>query len=277
MAIQSSVTLAQDSDLANQATLPAGWRCTRRGQYTEGYAYGTHIKLDIDPRYLTKRAKRKRQPSQFRVELRKRYYAHQLIGDATPLGTTTSIESAREIAQQYMEAFVRDRQEVAMESRSALEADPVMAPEAEETIVTEAATGAAIEVAGYSDDLFVNEVQGLLENGASDSSILQAIIHREGREYDIAYVSQGYEGWSKGHRLREFYKQFEWLNDQKLSKTLSVGELKVMMGLFDRTRMVRYLASEDQESVILLDPEHPLHLPVFERQITDIVSAKWAS
>jgi hypothetical protein len=246
-----------------------------RGEKSAHYAYGSHIELEVKPRYLTKRAQRRRQPSQFRVELRKRFYAHQLTGDVTILGTTDTVEAAQDIAHDYMVEFVEDRREVAMETREELEADPVMSHDAEEAIITEAATEAAIEIAGYSDSLLVNDLSGLLENGEEAKSILQAVIHREGREYEVAYLADGFEGWGRNNKLREFYKQFDWLNEQKLATTLAVGELTVMIGVFDETRMVRYLASEDEETLILIDPTHPLHVPPFERQIADIISARW--
>lgn len=174
-----------------------------------------------------------------------------------------------------MAAFVKDRKEIAMETRAELEADPVLAPEAEETIVTEAATEAAIEIAGYSDELLINDLRGLLESDDTEATILQAVIHQDGREFDVAYVAEEFEQWTRGHKLREFYKQFDWLNEQKLSTTLSIGRMSVLIGVFDETRIIRYIASEDEETLILIDPEHPVHIPPFERQVADIVSAKW--
>lgn len=257
------------------AELPAGWRGGRRGDHRAAYAYGSHIEIDIEPRYLTKRSQQKRRPSRCRTLLRKRFYAHELVGKSTLLGTTESFDAAVDLAYEYMEAFVEDRREVAMETREALEADPVMAPDSEEAIITEAATEAAITVAGYSHDLLINDLSGLLENGDGNKQILQAVVHREGRTYDIVYLGDGFEAWGKSNKLREFYKQFDWLNEQKLSTTLEVGELTMMMGLFDETRMFRYLASENEETLILIEPSYPLHVPPFERQVSDIISAKW--
>lgn len=260
---------------AQPAELPAGWRGGQIGDHRATYAYGSHIEINIEPRYRSKRSHRQRRPTQFRTQLRKRYYAHELVGKSTLLGTTEIFEDAVDLAYEYMEAFVEDRREVAMETREELEADPVMAPEAEETIITEAATEAAITVAGYSDDLLINDLSGLLENGDGSKQILQAVVHREGRSYDIVFIGDGYETWGESNKLREFYKQFDWLNEQKLSTTLEVGELTMMMGLFDDTRMIRYLASEDEETLILIEPNYPLHVPPFERQVADIISAKW--
>lgn len=260
---------------AAESELPAGWRITRRGPALAGFAYGSHIEIDIDPRYHTKRAQRQRNPTTFRVLLRKRYYAHQLVGDATPLGAAPTMDEALKIARKYMRAFVEDRKEVAMETRQELESDPVMADDAEEAIITEAATEAAIEVAGYSDELLINDLRGLLENGDEDATILQSVVHRDAREFEVVYIADGYEQWGRNQRLREFYKQFEWLNNQKLSTTLSVGELNVLIGAFEKTRMIRYIADEDEESIILIQPDHPVHIPPFERQVADIVSEKW--
>jgi hypothetical protein len=150
-----------------------------------------------------------------------------------------------------------------------------MAAEAEETIISEAATEAAIDVAGYSDELLLNDLRGLLEADEASQAVLQAVVHRDGLEYDTVFVAEGFDEWSRGKKLREFYKQFDWLNEQKLATALAVGELTVMMGVFDETRMIRYLASKDQETLILIDPAHPLHVPPFERQVADIVEAKW--
>lgn len=259
-----------------EAELPAGWRIAHPGQENVVFAYGSHIEVEIQARYHTKRAQRKRQASTYRILLRKRFYAHELGGNVTLLGTTGTFEDARTIVQDYMEAFVNDRKEVAMETREELEADPVLAPEAEETIVTEAATEAAIEVAGYSDELLLNDLRGLLESNDQDMTVLQAVIHQEGREFEVAFVAEGYREWTRGHKLREFYRQFDWLNEGKLSTSLSVGRMSILIGVFDQTRMVRYIASEDEETLILIDPEYPLHVPPFERQIAHIVSARWA-
>lgn len=261
--------------MAAEAGLPAGWRIKHPGIQNAVFAYGSHIEVEIQARYHTKRAKRRREPSTYRVLLRKRYYAHQLTGDATLLGSGETFDAARAIAQDYMEAFVEDRKEVAMETREELESDPLLAPEAEETIITEAATEAAIEIAGYSDELLIGDLRGLLEADDQHATILQAVIHQDGRDFDIAYVAEGFEEWTQGHKLREFYKQFDWLNEQKLSTTLSIGRMSILIGVFDETRMVRYIASETEETLILIDPEHPLHVPPFERQIADIASAKW--
>lgn len=239
------------------------------------FAYGSHIELEINARYRTKRAKRNRNPSTYRVLLRKRYYAHELVGKATPLGSAPTLNAATGIALEYMQAFTEDRREVAMETREELEADPVMADEVEEAIITEAATEATIEVAGYSDELLVNDLRGLLENGEEDAKILQAVVHQDGPEFDTVYVADGFEDWTREHRLREFYKQFDWLNEQKLSTTLAVGELTVLIGTFEETRMIRYIAGKDEETLILIEPDHPIHVPPFERQVADIVSAKW--
>jgi hypothetical protein len=264
-----------ESPTGTEAELPAGWRIKHPGSQNVVFAYGSHIEVEIQQRFHTKRAQRRREPSTYRVLLRKRFYAHELTGDATILGKGETFDAALAIAQDYMEAFVEDRKEVAMETREELESDPVLAPEAEETIVTEAATEAAIEVAGYSDELLINDLRGLLETPDHNGTVLQAVIHHDGREFDVAYVDEGYEEWAQGHKLREFYKQFDWLNEQDLSTTLSVGRMSILIGVFDETRMVRYIASEDEETLILINPEHPLHIPPFGRQIADIVSAKW--
>lgn len=256
--------------------LPAGWRTTHRGRFSVGFAYGSHIEIEINARRRPKAAKGKRKQSTYRVTLRKRYYAHELVGNATPLGSAPTLDDATDIAREYMQAFIEDRKEVAMETREELESDPVMANDAEEAIITEAATEAAISVAGYSDELLVADLRGLLEND-DGGTVLQAVVHQNGEEFDTVYVAEGYEAWTREHRLREFYKQFDWLNEEKLSTTLSVGELTVLIGVFDETRMIRYIASEDRETLILIEPNHPIHVPPFERQIADIASAKWDS
>lgn len=275
MPTEEDTRASAEGSMKGRTELPAGWRGGRIGDNRATYAYGSHIEVEIEPRYLTKRAQQRRKPSQFRAHLRKRFYAHQLVGDATLLGTTDSFDAAEELAYDYMAEFVKDRHEVAMETREELEADPLMAQEAEEAIIIEAATEAAIEVAGYSDNLLVNDLCGLLEIGEEETTVLQAVVHRDGTKYDVVYVAEGYEEWTTDDKLREFYREFDWLNEQKLSSTLAVGELTLLIGTFEETRMVRCLASEEKETLFLLDPDYPLHIPPFERQVADIVSAKW--
>lgn len=275
MSSELSPTDSSTERIASHPELPAGWRAVRWSNRRAQFGYGSHIEIEIEPRYRTKRAQRTRRPSAYRVRLRKRYYAYQLTGDATVLGSVDSFEAAEELAFEYMQEFVADRQEVAMETRRELEADPVMSRDAEETLITEAATEAAIDVAGYSDDLLVTDLRGLLESGDVDDVVLQAVVHRQGEAYDTVYLAEGHEAWGQAHRLREFYKEFDWLNEQKLATTLKVGELTMLMGVFEETRMLRYLASADEETLILIDPEHPIHVPPFERQVADIVAAKW--
>lgn len=256
--------------------LPAGWRADRQGEIRARFGYGSHLIVEIEPRMNVSKANRNPSPSAFRVLLRKRFYGRGVMSnDANVLGTVDTFEAALDIAHRYMAEFVEDRGEVSMETREELEADPVMAAEAEETIITEAATEAAIEVAGYSDELLINDLRGLLENGHTDAAVLQAVVHQDGDQFEVVYVDDEFQEWTEGRRLRRFYKQFDWLNEQKLRTTLSVGKLELLIGVFDETRMVRYLAGRDRETLILIDPEYPLHVPPFERQIADIVSARW--
>lgn len=239
------------------------------------YVYGKHIELDVQPRYLTRRSQREREPTQFRVLLRKRFYSHRVADKVTILRATDTFDDAVDHAHEYMAAFVMHRRTVAMETRKYLESDPVMAAKAEEVIITEAATSAAIHVAGYSDDLLLNDLQGLLEFPESTQLVLQAVVHRDGQEYDTVFVAEGFEAWGQGEQLQELYKEFDRLNEQKFATTLAIGELRIMMGVFDETRVIRYLASEDEETLIFIHPKRPLHVPPFERQIADLVDAKW--
>lgn len=259
----------------DEVELPAGWRVDHRDQIRARFGYGSHLIVEIQPRMLVSKANRNPTPSAFRILLRKRFHGRGVSSDANVLGTVDTFDAAFDIAHRYMAEFVEDRREVSMETREELEADPVMAAESEETIITEAATEAAIEVAGYSDELLINDLRGLLENSDEDAVVLQAIVHQDGDQFDVVYVDDEYQEWTEGRSLRRFYKQFDWLNEQKLRTTLSVGKLDLMIGVFDETRMVRYLAGQDRETLILIDPEHPLHVPPFERQVADIVSARW--
>lgn len=256
-------------------SLPAGWRVDFRGTSRARYGYGSHLYVEIEPRGRVSRSRRSFEPTSFRVLLQKRFYG-RVPGDVTVLGTVDSFDDAAELSRAYMVEFVDDRKDVAMETREGLEADPVMAPHAEEAIITEAATEATIEVAGYSDDLLVNELCGLIEStNEVDGVMLQAIVHRQETAYDVVYVAVDRAEWNEANRLEQFHKQFDWLNEQRLAATLGVGELTIMTATFEETRMLRYLASEDEETIILIHPDLPIHLPPFERQIADIVSAKW--
>lgn len=255
--------------------LPAGWRVDHRDEIRVTFGYGSHLVVEIEPRLRVTRSNRSPTPSAYRVLLRKRFYGRGVSSDADVLGTVDTFEAALDLAHAYMAEFVDDRREISMETREELEADPVMATEAEETIITEAATEAAIEVAGYSDELLINDLRGLLENGEDDATILQAVVHQDADQFEVVYVDDEHEEWTEGRSLRRFYKQFDWLNEQKLQASLSVGKLELMIGVFDETRMVRYLVGQDRETLILIDPEYPLHVPPFERQVTDIVSARW--
>jgi hypothetical protein len=275
MTSECTVERPRQPPTASQPDLPHGWRGGPIGDRVANYAYGSHIELDIEPRYSTRSALRDGRPGRFRVLLRKRFYGPRVSAENTVVGTTATFDEAIDLAHAYMSEFVTDRREVAMETRAELESDPVMATEAEETIISEAATEAAIDVAGYSDELLINDLRGLLETGESGSSALQAVVHRDGRAYDTVFVAEGFEDWGRAERLRAFYKQFDWLDEQQLATTLAAGKLTLLMGVFDETRMIRYLASEDEETLILIDPRRPLHVPPFERQIADIVSAKW--
>lgn len=259
----------------DEVELPAGWRVVRRDQIRARFGYGSHLVVEIEPRLRVTRSNRNPAPSAFRVLLRKRFHGRGVSSDANVLGTVDSFEAALDVAHRYMAEFVEDRREIAMETRAELEADPVMAAESEETIITEAATEAAISVAGYSDDLLINDLRGLLENGENEDAVLQAVVHQDGDQFEVVYVNDEYQEWTEGRRLRRFYKQFDWLDEQKLQSTLSIGKLELMIGVFEETRMVRYLASQDRETLILIDPEYPLHVPPFERQVADIISARW--
>lgn len=266
---------ADDLPTEDEVDLPAGWRVDQRDRIRARFGYGSHLIVEIEPRMRVSKANRSPTPSAYRVLLRKRFYGRGVARDADVLGTVDTFEAALDIAHDYMAEFVEDRREISMETREELEADPVMADEAEETIITEAATEAAIEVAGYSDELLINDLRGLLENSDEDAVVLQAIVHQDGDQFDVVYVDEAYQQWTEARRLRQFYKQFDWLDEQKLRTTLSVGKLELMIGVFDETRMVRYLAGQDRETLILIDPEYPLHVPPFERQVADIVSARW--
>lgn len=256
--------------------LPSGWRAEHAGPRSAVYAYGSHIELEINPRYHSSIAREHKTPSVYQVRLRKRRHNRVITGAATILATPSSFSEARETAQQYMEEFVAERKETAMELRPELEADPVMAEEAEEAIVTEAATHASVTIAGYSDELFVNELRSLLEPDSDFSNtVLQAVIHRDHDEYDVVYVAEDSTHLSNPRSLRTFAQQFEWLNDQKLATVINAGALTVMIARFEETRLIRYLANEAQETLVLLAPDYPLHVPPFERQFADIISEKW--
>ncbi|MFB6097440.1 MAG: hypothetical protein ABEJ74_08640 [Haloferacaceae archaeon] len=245
---------------AEEGPLPAPWVRDFEGQLSARYRREpVGVEVIVEPRYRMARGRPETRPSSFRVQLRRPFWNSNRV--ATELTVVDTFEEARAIARRYMETY--DEHYRRVHDRG----DEIRTREGDrdaKRTASAVAISAAGETAPYSNELLLEHLESLLDDG------LHAVWHADAAGIDPVFVDD-YLDVDEG-RMRALTDALGTLDRDAVGDPLQ-EEVSCVTVSLEEYDLFQFVIDADHSTVVVADESRVAQLPNFTRE-TQAVLAK---
>lgn len=249
-------------------TPPTGWTTEHIADRSARFRHKTTgVELSIRGVFQGSRERRHgRSPTHYVIQVHQGWLGRQRSDTQLPGAKVTVWEDALTTARTFMEEYSNNRARVPLSQAEAVHRSAETHETAEQILLTNVATEALADAAGYSDQLLIDVLS------AATNNQYNGIVHRDGDAVDIVGEDADFP---ERPSLERVFATFP-VDESGVKHLLDMESPVTMVVHLDELMVYRFIFGTRRETAVLLPRGTQVPSPGFERTVANVLTRKWA-